>query len=95
MLQMVLNISFFCYLSLAGKSTCQNLQGRKQYGSETALPLLRGKAVSVGKNKAGTQQVVNFNWGFPNDSGVGLDSHLTQSIRFPIYKADASITHIL
>lgn len=72
---MVLNINFFCHLFFAGKSTCQNPQGRKQYSSETALPLLRGGAVSVGKNKAGTQQVVNFNQGFLDDSGAGLDSH--------------------
>lgn len=38
------------------------------------FPLLRGKAVSVGKIKVGTQQVVNFNQGFTDDSGFGLDS---------------------
>lgn len=62
--------------SLAGKFTCQNPQGRKQYSSAMALPLLHGKAVSVGKFKAGTQQAVNFNQGFLDDSGVDLDSQL-------------------
>lgn len=73
---MVLNISFFWHLCLAEKSTCQNLQSRKQYSCEQLSLSCMGKAVSVGKIKAGTQQVVDFNQGFPEDSWVGLDSHL-------------------
>ena len=62
----------------AGKSTCQNPQGEKHCSSETALPLLCGKAVSVGKNKAGTQQVVNFNQGFPDDTELALTVTYTE-----------------